>query len=363
MERYCVNSLIGRGGFGKVYLVERRDDSTRFALKTTRLAELEAYGHQRALSELLVLSTNTSAYLVKCRDVFIFRTRLCVVTDHVDGGDLAAYMRSTPVLSTKFITGTFLQVCAGVRAMHANKLVHRDIKPANILLGTNGSVKVCDFGICKRTDEACPSGTIVGTPCYMSPEQVLGEPCDGAADVWGIGCVLFTMLYRKNPFIGKRLHELQLGILRRDPMRGKPARPTSILDGAVRRMMRKSRRARPTLDALMTEPPMLRLCAKHRVRSDTPAFTEAPVIDIPTSWQEWTPVVAAFGDIIHRRENAPSDACGPTLRLDPTVRKARPDPRSRPRMSEARWNGTKDLPRVRDRYAHVESKVKKHWAA
>lgn len=368
MERYSVRKLIGKGGFGKVYLVKRRDDGMEFALKTSRLAEMEAYRHRRALGELLALSTNTSDYLVKCRDVFVFKKRLCVITDYADGGDLADYMRSTPVLSPDFITGTFVQVCAGVRAMHANNLVHRDIKPANILLSTDGSVKVCDFGICKRIDGESPSGTVVGTPCYMSPEQVLGESCDGAADVWGIGCVLFTMLYRKNPFPGKRLHELHLGILNKDPMKGKPLLPGSTLHNAVRRMMRKPKAARPTLDALMMEPPMLRMCSKHKVNNGIHAFAEAPDIGVPASWQDWPPVIAAVGKIVEQRENTRMEELGPTVQLDPIKSSIRPLPakrlvrRASPVMSEARWNGTKDLPRIRDRYAHVESKVKRHWA-
>lgn len=382
MNDYKVINLIGRGGFGKVYLIERIEDKTFFALKTTRLTELDNYRHTRAMSELLMLVRNKSDYLVKCKDVFIFKKRLCVTTDYVDGGDLATYMENRPDLDMDFIIGTFLKVCAGVRAMHANDLIHRDIKPANILVGDNGIVKVCDFGICKHIDHYESTSTIVGTPCYMSPEQVLGDACDGATDVWGIGCVLYNMLYRKNPFSGKRLHELQNGILNRDPFKDKYSILGNPIYDSAKRMLRKNKHSRPTLRALMTEPSIIRLCAKHHIHTKVPLFEEAPNINVPYSLKDWRSVIRQIQPMIqclskptvnklpqitnqtdsnqlkqnHIDNPSHIDKLPNVLYKQPKMTNAK-----HTKINAARWNGTKDLPKIRNRYAHIESKVKKHW--
>ena len=142
-----------------------------------------------------------------------------------------------------------LEVARALAAAHARGVVHRDIKPGNILLDASGHAFVTDFGISSVTSRPDPEavGTTVGTPYYMSPEQAMGEPVDGRADVYSLGVVLFEMLTGRVPFEGRNLKELiakHISAPVPEVSASEPKTPTALVT-LVARMMAKEPAQRP----------------------------------------------------------------------------------------------------------------------
>ena len=134
---------------------------------------------------------------------------LYIVMELVDGPSLAEHMASSGPLPIAEAIGIATQVLAALAAAHAVGIVHRDVKPANVLLGADGDVKLADFGIAKRFDDLDESvtttGTVIGTPRYLAPEQAVGAPVTAATDVYAMGILLFEMLTGRAPFTGDSL--------------------------------------------------------------------------------------------------------------------------------------------------------------
>jgi serine/threonine-protein kinase PpkA len=132
-----------------------------------------------------------------------------LVMEHASGGDLAGRMRAG--LAAAEALDLLAQCARGLAALHRAGLVHRDVKPANFLLRADGSVVLADFGLAVpagRPDASFSQGAVVGTPRYVAPEQLEGAPAAPAADVYGLGVLLFEMLCGRPPFGGETLMEI-----------------------------------------------------------------------------------------------------------------------------------------------------------
>lgn len=396
MEGYKVIKYINEGSFGKIYLVERLADERLFALKSIQLTGISRYQRVGILTEVKILLTNNSEFLLKCHDLFVHRRRLCIVTEYVDGGDLDAYVRRHDCIDADTVTQIFLKVCAGIHAMHSSHIIHRDIKPANVLVTSGGDVKICDFGICKHLGYAKVTNTMVGTPLFMSPEQMSNRHYDYKCDVWGIGCVLYTLLHRRYPFVGKSMHELRQNILTRDPFVGTKRRHSALND-VLRGMLNKNKTKRPSLEALLTaaaaNPEMVasvdtRVC--HRAATSFRSYALPGLV--PASDRDWRRVVDQIRKdfrlpAINRSKSAtPRDRTAtvdrepPPPRAQPRARPQepllkhlrRPDPQARAASSagvdkkgDKKKSGDDKprlrLPHIKNPYGHVKSKVRRYW--
>ena len=120
---------------------------------------------------------------------------------YIDGPSLADKIKERPLPLDEALT-IAAQIAEGLHEAHEHGVVHRDIKPQNILLTAKGQVKILDFGLASLTGRSklTKTGTTLGTPAYMAPEQLEGKNVDRRADVWALGCVLYEMLTQKTPF-------------------------------------------------------------------------------------------------------------------------------------------------------------------
>jgi len=147
-----------------------------------------------------------------------------------------------PLIETLSIA---VQVAEGLKAAHERGVIHRDVKPANIMLGREGQVRITDFGLASLeggVDLTRPQ-TILGTPAYMSPEQVRGEKTDARTDVWSFGCTLFEMTTGKRPFAGEHAHDIRDGILNDAPP--DPASLRADIPAGLAEVILKCLRKRP----------------------------------------------------------------------------------------------------------------------
>ena len=278
MDKYKVIKFLNNGSYGKIYIIEHRNTHEKYAMKTIKIDGISRYQKQNILTELKILLTNTCEYMLKCYDLFICKHRICIVTEYIDGGDLAQFIKNNKTIKIEKIIEIFWKICKGINSMHKNNILHRDIKPANILITKNGEIKICDFGICKYIHNNC-ADTIIGTPYFMSPEQVNHKKYDFKSDVWSIGCVLYCLLYGKHPFRGNSMNELNNNIQVKNPFIGLSKTQVALND-ILKAMLNKNKSLRPNLNTLLSNNNKLDL---RNIR-----YRKCFHLNIPFTETDWT---------------------------------------------------------------------------
>jgi len=224
-DRYEVTRKLGAGAFGEVY--EARDTTLdrKVAIKRIRLdsfaegPELEEV-KKRFLQEAQVAAQLRHPNIVTIHDIAAKGSSSFMVMELVQGQTLQALLREKGRLGLEETVRILGQAAAGLDFAHATGIVHRDVKPANLMIEPSGHVKVMDFGIAKAPaggGNITRTGTILGTPNYMAPEQARGAALDGRADLFSLGCTLYECLSGQRPFAGDSVTAILVKILQEDP--------------------------------------------------------------------------------------------------------------------------------------------------
>jgi eukaryotic-like serine/threonine-protein kinase len=208
--KYIVQGELGRGGMGVVYqaldpLIERR-----VAIKTVSKKLLSANDAQEADSmmqrfkrEAQAAGRLTHPNIVAVYDYGETDEIAYIAMEHVAGQGLDVAMRSSKPLEAAQVKTIATQLLDALQFAHTLGVVHRDIKPSNLMMTPDGRVKVCDFGIAQlESSQLTQAGTTLGTPSYMSPEQIQGLPTDRRADLFSAGVVIYQLLTGQRPFVG-----------------------------------------------------------------------------------------------------------------------------------------------------------------
>jgi len=197
---YKVLSKLGEGGFAQVYLVEHKDYEDRFALKILRrdLVDDEMIG--RLQRELVIGMKLVHPNLVRILAFGDHHGAPYLVMDYVDGLQLNRVFTHQP-MKVETALGYFRQMCEGVAFAHELGIIHRDLKPENMIVMRTGQLKILDFGVARMQGEQrlTLTGETLGTPTFMSPEQLNGYPTP-ASDIYSLGVILFRMLAGRLPF-------------------------------------------------------------------------------------------------------------------------------------------------------------------
>jgi eukaryotic-like serine/threonine-protein kinase len=203
-ERYYLVSKLGEGGMGQVYLAEHVRTHRRCAVKVIgRLQTSDPAALGRFLREATNAGRISHPHVATVYDYGEAANGMAYLAmEYVDGEPLSKILAREGPLSPARAVEIARQVAEGVAAAHELGIVHRDLKPGNILVARDrrggDRVKVVDFGIARAPAEKEQSltrtGTVLGTPEYMSPEQLIGDPVDGRSDVYALGCILYQML-------------------------------------------------------------------------------------------------------------------------------------------------------------------------
>lgn len=211
--RYHVESLLGSGGMGKVYKARDRELDRTVAIKVLRPDLMtDPMAMQRFKHELLLASSISHPNILRIHDLGEYNGVKFISMAYVDGGDLTQLLRKEGRLPLERSLAIMRQLAAALGAAHGVNVVHRDLKPQNILLGGQDHVYVTDFGIAKTLESDRTSvtrtGAVLGTPLYMSPEQVEGKPVDHRSDLYTFGLILYEMLTGILPFSGDTTFQL-----------------------------------------------------------------------------------------------------------------------------------------------------------
>ncbi|RMH20512.1 MAG: serine/threonine protein kinase, partial [Acidobacteria bacterium] len=209
--RFETVSVLGRGGMGTVYLAVDPVIGRQVAIKEIRTDDETDYGVERSElyarfeQEFRSAGTLSHPNIVTIYDVGETDDAYYIAMEYVDGESLSVHLQREPQPSFVRICHLGHQIAAGLDFAHRRNIVHRDVKPANILVTGDGRVKISDFGIAKVvSSELTQTGTVLGTPAYMSPEQARGRPVDGRADQFSFALILYRMLTGVLPFLGEQ---------------------------------------------------------------------------------------------------------------------------------------------------------------
>jgi eukaryotic-like serine/threonine-protein kinase len=211
--RYHVESLLGSGGMGKVYKARDRELDRIVAIKVLRPDLMtDPQAMQRFKHELLLASSISHPNILRIHDLGEYNAVKFISMAYVDGGDLTQLMHKEGRLPLPRTLNIMKQLVAALAAAHGVSVVHRDLKPQNILLDRDDRVYVSDFGIAKTLESdrtrVTRTGAVLGTPLYMSPEQVEGKPVDHRSDLYTLGLIFYEMLTGVLPFTGDTTFQL-----------------------------------------------------------------------------------------------------------------------------------------------------------
>lgn len=231
--RYEVCDTIGRGAMGVVYLAEDPVIGRKVAIKVVEaheglekheLAQLQARFEREFQSAGRLSHPN----IVSVHDVGQEDGNSFIAMEYVPGESLASVLEENRAFSFKEIADLTAQLSSALDYAHEFGIVHRDIKPANILITRDGRPKITDFGVAKiATTTLTRTGTVVGTPAYMSPEQVTGHPVEGTADQFSLAVMIYQLLTGERPFTGENPTTVMYKIVHEQPL------PPSALNAMV----------------------------------------------------------------------------------------------------------------------------------
>jgi serum/glucocorticoid-regulated kinase 2 len=214
-----LTTVIGKGSFGKVMQVRKRDTQRIYALKTIRKAHIVDRGEiTHTLAERLVLSRVTSPFIVPLKFSFQSEQKLYLVLAFVNGGELFHHLQREQKFNEERSRFYSAELLLALEHLHDLDVVYRDLKPENILLDYTGHIALCDFGLCKlNMKDNDMTNTFCGTPEYLAPEILNGAGYNRTIDWWTLGVLLYEMLVGLPPFYDEITDKMYEKILR-DPL-------------------------------------------------------------------------------------------------------------------------------------------------
>jgi len=206
--RYTIERVIGKGGMGMVYLAHDLELGERIAIKTLlpELLTSDITAIERFRNEIRLARRIAHRNIVRTHDFGKAGDVFFVTMEYVEGTTLRTVLDRRGHLGAPAMLAIAKQLAQALMSAHEEGIIHRDIKPQNVLLDSEGTLKVMDFGVARlaqRSNTLTQVGMVIGTPTYMSPEQLLDEDVDARSDLYSVGVLLYECLTGKPPYEGK----------------------------------------------------------------------------------------------------------------------------------------------------------------
>lgn len=246
--RYRITGELGRGAMGVVYKAEDPAIGRTVAIKTIRLGDVSDDKERTFLRDRLFREARSAGILSHPNIVTIYDIQeqddlAYVFMEYVDGPSLEKVMPKGALARDNFLK-ILDQTASALDYAHSRGIVHRDIKPANIMLASDGSAKITDFGVAKIVSaQATQTGVVMGTPSYMSPEQITDRGLDGRSDQFSLAIIAYQLLTGEKPFSAPTLPSLMYKIVHEQP--APPQRLNPSLSPAVEMVLRRGMEKNP----------------------------------------------------------------------------------------------------------------------
>lgn len=248
LGRYKILGVLGQGAMGIVYKAVDERIERVVAIKTLQVgAELPpdklAEFRERFFHEAQYAGKLNHPSIVTIFDVEEVDGVSYIAMEYVDGKTLEYVIDNEPDISVKRMIEIMIEICDGLSYAHKNGVIHRDIKPSNIIITADGHAKITDFGIAKVGNSSnTVVGTILGTPGYMSPEQITGKSVDHRTDIFSLGAVFYEFLTQRKAFPGTNLTEILYRVMNENPPPVSVVNPMvpPVFDNIISRALRRN---------------------------------------------------------------------------------------------------------------------------
>jgi len=296
--RYRIEGLLGQGGMGRVYKAYDKDLDRTVALKVVRQGVMgETDALKRFKQELVLASKISHKNILRIHDMGEVGDVKFITMAYVEGQDLHGILRDNPKLPLERILRYAVQLAGALAAAHGEGVVHRDLKPQNILVNKEDQIFVSDFGLAKSFEEGAigmtRTGAFLGTPRYMSPEQVEGKPADQRSDLYAYGLILYEMVTGDVPFTGETTLKVMYQRIQEKPKSPKLVNP-ALPNWVVRIIMRCLEK-----DAADRYQSAYEILADLQGSKSSSSSSRTVQIEIPEfAHRRWTWVVAAVALLV-----------------------------------------------------------------
>jgi len=211
---------LGKGAFGSVTIVKRKEDQKIYAMKRVKIGRLSQKEKLNSFNEVRILASIEHKNIIGYKEAFFDdkSKTLNIVMEYADGGDLNTQIKEIKqkklFFEEKQIWSTLIQILEGLNYLHKSSIIHRDLKSANIFLTKDGIVKIGDLNVSKILTKMVTTNTQTGTPYFASPEIWNDQPYDYKCDIWSVGCIIYEMASLHVPFRGLSMQNLYKNVLR-----------------------------------------------------------------------------------------------------------------------------------------------------
>lgn len=297
LGRYEIVKELGRGAMGIVYLGKDPKINRQVAIKTLRFEDEISEEQMKSTKSRFFREAESAGSLTHPNIIRIFdagedQEVAYIAMELLDGHDLKTHCEKPNLFSLPRVVGIIIQVADALEYAHKQGVVHRDIKPANIMQLKDGTLRITDFGIARiQASSKTATGAVLGTPAYMSPEQVNGGKADGRADIFSLGVMFFEMMTGQKPFQADSIAALLYRIANVEhpnPREYNPAIPPSIIKVLNKALAKDIEKRYQTAGEMAND---LRVCQKDLAAAENP-IPEKPMAPPPLHVIEPTPAPA-----------------------------------------------------------------------